>query len=118
MRKQGDNKPVENFITDLYILVEHCGYNALHDEMIRDRIIVGIYMTEQFEKMQMESALTLEKGISLAQRSESVRMQQPTIRAELLQETDVEAVKGSKVSLHGKNGLPNKHKALPQINQM
>ena len=45
-------------------------------------------------------------------------MQQPMIRAELLQETDVEAVKGSKVSLNGKNELPNKHKALPQINQM
>ena len=23
-------------------LAEHCGYEALHDEMIRDRIVVGI----------------------------------------------------------------------------
>ena len=54
MRKQGDNKPVENFITDLYILVEHCGCNALHDEMIRDRIIVGIHDRSVSEKMQMD----------------------------------------------------------------
>ena len=33
---------VDAFITALYALGNHCGYGDLHDEMIRDRIIVGI----------------------------------------------------------------------------
>lgn len=41
-RKQEAGEPVEAFITALYALAEHCGYGDLHDEMIRDRIVVGI----------------------------------------------------------------------------
>ena len=41
-RKQEDSENVENFVTSLYTLSEHCGYNDLREEMIRDRIVVGI----------------------------------------------------------------------------
>lgn len=68
---------------------------------------MGICDRAVSEKMQMESSLTLKKAILLAQQSESVKTQQPTIRGELPQETVVEAVKGTKVSLNGKNRLPN-----------
>ena len=36
-RKQEPGETVDAFITDLY---EHCSYGDLHDEMIRDRIVV------------------------------------------------------------------------------
>ena len=36
------DEPVETFVTALNNLAEHCGYEALHDEMICDRIVVGI----------------------------------------------------------------------------
>ena len=38
MRRQDAGESVDNFITDLYALAEHCGYGDLHDEMIRDRL--------------------------------------------------------------------------------
>ncbi|CAC5416318.1 unnamed protein product [Mytilus coruscus] len=41
-RKQDDDEGVESFVTSLYTLTEHCGYNDLRQEMIRDRIVVGI----------------------------------------------------------------------------
>ena len=33
---------MDSFITDLHALAAHCEYKDLHDEMIRDRIIVGL----------------------------------------------------------------------------
>ncbi|XP_055922791.1 uncharacterized protein K02A2.6-like [Eupeodes corollae] len=40
-RKQEEGEPVDTFITSLYALAEHCNFGALHDELIRDRIVVG-----------------------------------------------------------------------------
>ena len=42
MRVQKEGEPVNNFITDLYALFEHCNFGTLHDELIRDRIVVGM----------------------------------------------------------------------------
>lgn len=41
-RRQEVGEPVDTFITDLYCLAKHCNYGALHDEMIRDRLVVGL----------------------------------------------------------------------------
>ena len=51
---------VEQFITNLYQLVEHCEYGELKEEMIRDRIVVGICDSALSEKLQLDSELTLE----------------------------------------------------------
>ena len=50
-REQGES--VDVFITSLYSLAEHCGYGLLHDEMIRDRIVVGIIDSRLSEKLQL-----------------------------------------------------------------
>ena len=41
-RVQNVGESVDSFITALYCLSEHCNYKDLHDEMIRNRIVVGI----------------------------------------------------------------------------
>ena len=71
MRQQEEGEPVDTFITVLYRLVEHCGYNDLHDEMIRDRIMVGISNAQLSEKLQLHSELTLEKAIAEVRQSEA-----------------------------------------------
>lgn len=38
-RHQEPDEPAEAFITSF---AEHCGYETLHDEIIRERIVVGI----------------------------------------------------------------------------
>ena len=74
-RKQEDSENVENFVTSLYTLSEHCGYNDRREEMIRDRIVVRIKDTNLSVKMQLDPDLTLKK----ARQSESVRKQQSLV---------------------------------------
>jgi len=80
MRKQEEGEPVDAFITSLYALAEHCGYGSLHDEMIRDRIVVGIRNSQLSEKLQLDSGLTLEKAVTHVRQSEAVKQQQPLLR--------------------------------------
>lgn len=58
-RKQEPGEPVDVFITALYALAEHSNYGTLHDEMIRDRIVVGIRDSSLSEKLQLDAELTL-----------------------------------------------------------
>ena len=46
----------------LYKLVQHCDYGEMKDEMIRDRLVVGIRDSSLSEKLQLDPALTLEKA--------------------------------------------------------
>ena len=41
-RNQSEDESVEQYITALYHLVETCEYGDLRDEMLRDRLVVGI----------------------------------------------------------------------------
>ena len=68
------------FITALYALAEFCGYGDLHNEMIRDRIVVGIRNSTLSEKLQLDSRLTLESAITQVRHSEAVKQQQSLLR--------------------------------------
>ena len=93
-RKQEEGEPVESFITALYSLAEHCGYGNLHDEMIRDRIVVGIRNNTLSEKLQLDSRLTLDSAITQVRQSEAVKQQQPLLRGK--PDTPVGAVNKSR----------------------
>ncbi|CAC5397535.1 unnamed protein product [Mytilus coruscus] len=56
-RKQDDDEGVESFVTSLYTITEHCEYNDLRQEMIRDRIVVGIKDSNLSLKMQLDPQL-------------------------------------------------------------
>lgn len=75
-RRQDDGEPVDDFITSLYSLVEHCNYAALKDELIRDRIVVGVRDRQLAQKMQLDDKLTLEKAINMSRQHEAVKKQQ------------------------------------------
>ena len=81
-RRQEPGESVDAFITSLYALAEHCGYGELHDEMIQDRIVVGIINAKLSEKLQLDAELTLEKAVTQAHQAETVRQQQPLVRGE------------------------------------
>ena len=76
MRVQKEGEPVDNFITDLYSLAEHCNFGTLHDKLIRDRIVVGIRDKALSEKLQLEAELTLERAIDQVRQKKAVRKQQ------------------------------------------
>ena len=73
LRVQKEGESADNFITDLYTLAEHCQFGALDDELIRDRIVVGLRDKALSEKLQLESSLTLEKAINQARQKELIR---------------------------------------------
>ena len=79
-RKQEDGESVDAFITALYSLSEHCNYGELHDEMIRDRIVVGIRDATLAEKLQLDAELTLDRAVTRVRQAEAVKQQQPVIR--------------------------------------
>ena len=80
--KQLPGEPADEFITSLYCLVEHCGYGELQDEMIRDRIVVGLHDATLSEKLQLEPELTLESAIAKVRQAELIRKQQPVVRGD------------------------------------
>lgn len=43
----------------LYDLAENCDYGHMREEMIRDRLVVGIRDNALSEKLQLEAKLTL-----------------------------------------------------------
>ena len=45
IRRQEKDESVDAFVTALHNLAQHCDYKDLHDEMIRDRLVVGLRET-------------------------------------------------------------------------
>ena len=76
MRVQQEGESVDSFITDLYTLAEFCVFGKLHDELVRDKIVVGIRDKNLSERMQLESNLTLSKAINTVRQKEVVKKQQ------------------------------------------
>ena len=79
-RSQEEAEMVDTFINALFCLAEHCEYGALNDEMIRDRIVVGITDAALSLKLQMNSTLTLKKAIDMARQNEAAKKEQALLR--------------------------------------
>ena len=94
-RSQKPGKFAEQFITSLYSysLAENCAYGDLTNEMIRDRIVVGIRDEALSERLQFNPELTLEKAKTLVRQREAVHEQQALLRHGPKQELTVDAVR-------------------------
>ncbi|UYV69063.1 K02A2.6-like [Cordylochernes scorpioides] len=75
-RIQEDREPVDEFITSLYKLADSCEFEGLHEQLIRDRMVVGVRDKALSERMQLDSELTLEKAVKMVRQQEAVRQQQ------------------------------------------
>ena len=91
-RIQGPDESVEQFITCLYSLSDTCKYGNLRDEMIRDRIVVGIRDRSLSERLQLDAGLTLESAKTRARQREAVHEQQSVLRNAPKQEVAVDWV--------------------------
>ena len=78
-RCQGEDKTTEEFITALFALAENCNYDNLRDELIRDRIVVGIKDTALSGQLQLHTGLTLEKAMKAVRQREAVKEQQSVL---------------------------------------
>ena len=62
-----------NFIESLYTLAETFQFGALKDELIRDRMVVGIRNAVLSEKLMQDDTLTLDNAVKQATSSELVK---------------------------------------------
>ena len=71
-RSQLEGETAEQFIMELQSLVEHCEYGDLRDDMVRDRLVVGIRDGTLSERLQLDSKLTLESAMKQTRQREAV----------------------------------------------
>ena len=62
-RVQKEGEPCDLFATDLIKLAESCAFRDLRDELIRDRILIGMRDGKLSQQLQIISDLTLERAI-------------------------------------------------------
>ena len=76
-RNQRDDELVEQYITALFHLRETCdfGDGALADELLRDRIIVGIRDTKLAETLMLDPDMSLDKVMRPVRQKEAVHEQ-------------------------------------------
>ena len=76
-RVQGPNEPVDQFVTDVKLLVKDCGYlSTIEDEMVRGRLVYGTNSQKVRKKfINRGSDLTLKSAIDIAIAHESAMAQ-------------------------------------------
>ena len=52
-RNQLEGESSEQYISELYCLVDNCNYGNLKDKLLRDRLVVGISDQELSKKLQL-----------------------------------------------------------------
>ena len=60
-------------------MAECCQFD-INDELIRDRLAVGLRDTRSADRLQLDPALNLEKDVNQARQSEAVKRQQVLLR--------------------------------------
>ena len=109
-RCQAAGETAEQFITSLYTLAESCDYGDLKDQMIRDRIVVGIRDQSQSERLQMDADLTLEKAKTLVRQREAVHEQQVLLKTGQKEDKSIDFLR-QKTAFRGKAPQRNRSQA-------
>ena len=86
IRSQRAEETFDKFVTDLKLMVKDCEYDK-PDEMVRDRIVIGVNSQKVREKLLEEgSQLTLQKSVTIAHNHELSQHQLKTMS----EQTDLE----------------------------
>lgn len=81
-RIQEEGESVDAFITSLHTLAENCQYGNLKDELIRDRIVVGVKDVGVSTQMQLRADLTLKDATFISKQNEMQRKQSKIMNTE------------------------------------
>ncbi len=95
-RRQLPGEPAGTFVTALNKLADTCEYGTLRDQLVRDRLVVGIADARLSEELQLDSTLTLEKAVTAIRQAELVYQQQDVLRGGASSDREVMQVRGGK----------------------
>ena len=70
-RNQKDGEPCDQYVTELKTLAQSCDFKDLKEELIRDRIVIGLYDGVLRARLLRETDLTLTKTISMCRTHEA-----------------------------------------------
>ena len=79
-RSQLPNEPAEQVIASLYNIAADCNFGDLKNELIRDRIVVGIRNQALSEQLQSDPELMLEEAKTLVRQREAIRDKQQFLK--------------------------------------
>ena len=102
---------------ELYRLAESCDYGDLKDEMIRDRLVVGIRDVVLSRQLQLDPDLTLEKAKKMVRQQEAVHDQQQVLKGVSYETHVIEELrtKGRSTQPSGSTTKPKwQHQRQPQ----
>ncbi|UYV76907.1 K02A2.6-like [Cordylochernes scorpioides] len=105
LRSQRPEETIEEFLTVLHRISEHCEYANLREELIRDRLVLGVKDRKLLEKLMLNENLTLAKAVEIARQWEAVMREQQDLNPSTSQvDTTRKVVKQKpKASGHGKD---------------
>ncbi|CAL8134117.1 unnamed protein product [Orchesella dallaii] len=87
-RTQQEGESIEELVTALHTMSEYCAYGNIREELVRDRIVLGVKHKKLAEKLMLNSELTLSKAVEIARQWESVMRKQSKLRPETVEHVD------------------------------
>ena len=75
LRRQQKGETIETYVRHLHELAENCEFKEMKNELIRDRLVIGMLDSGVSQQLQMTTDLTLEDAITTCKIHEMVRMQ-------------------------------------------
>ena len=78
-RDQAAGESIDTYVASLRSLSKTCNYGALTDNLIRDRMVVGIFDKGIRKKLLQESKLTLQSCIDICRANECTKQQLQTM---------------------------------------
>ena len=108
-RSQKPGESVDAFIQDLYRLADNCDYGTLKDDLIRDRIVVGVLDDTLSDRLQSKGTLTLAQAVQMSRQAESRVQNRDLVRGDS-KPAQVEFVDPGK---SGNKKTPNKESSKP-----
>ena len=64
-RIQGKIESIDQYVTDLRIISKNCKFGALEEEVLRDRIVCGVFSEKVKERLLRDNELTFQKAIRM-----------------------------------------------------
>ena len=93
LRNQKESEPIDQYVTELKNLAASCEFRDLKDELLRDRILMGVRDNNVRGRLLRETDLTLKKAIDLCRADEASKLQLRSMES-TVQSTTVSEIRG------------------------
>ena len=80
---QRPGESIDSFIQDLYRLADECNHDSLKDDLIRDRIAVGVLDKRLSERLQLKADLTLKQAVEISRFHETRKESRDVVRGDI-----------------------------------